>query len=318
MRSVTTGAARRSASVLFASRPAGVPDRENHRVQVFDGNGKYETQWKNLHRPCGLYMPHGRRPICYIGEVGPAAAVSRDIPNLGPRVSIVDHEGRLIGRLATRQPAPSSASSWRRMGSPSTGTATSMSARFPGLRGRRSIRASRTPPTCAPCRNSKRSSEPLSSDHAPSAHGRAPRGERESGGEHPATVSLSGLGWNLPWVTIGNVMASARSWGSAIGQRRLPQPRRRDCFASLAMTRQNECHYEERSDEAISKSGATGESSVWLRPLGCASSRRCPVTVLKLSFRPSTDCTARIPAIVLERMPCRDRIQARSNMIRAT
>jgi hypothetical protein len=24
------------------------------RVQVFDGNGKYETQWNNLHRPCGL------------------------------------------------------------------------------------------------------------------------------------------------------------------------------------------------------------------------------------------------------------------------
>ena len=36
-----------------------VADRENHRVQVFDGNGKFETQWKNLHRPCGLYMPTG-------------------------------------------------------------------------------------------------------------------------------------------------------------------------------------------------------------------------------------------------------------------
>src|SRR5262249_44624302 len=34
-----------------------VADRENHRVQVFDGNGKYETQWNNLHRPCGLFMP---------------------------------------------------------------------------------------------------------------------------------------------------------------------------------------------------------------------------------------------------------------------
>ena len=33
-----------------------VADRENHRIQVFDGNGKYETQWNNLHRPCGLYM----------------------------------------------------------------------------------------------------------------------------------------------------------------------------------------------------------------------------------------------------------------------
>jgi hypothetical protein len=74
-------------------------DRENHRVQVFDGNGKYETQWKNLHRPCGFYIPYGHQPICYIGEVGPAAAVSRDIPNLGPRVSIVDHEGKLIGRF---------------------------------------------------------------------------------------------------------------------------------------------------------------------------------------------------------------------------
>ncbi len=26
-------------------------DRENHRVQVFDGDGKWETQWNNLHRP---------------------------------------------------------------------------------------------------------------------------------------------------------------------------------------------------------------------------------------------------------------------------
>ena len=43
--------------------------------------------------------PYAHKPICYIGEVGPAAAVSRDIPNLGPRVSIVDHEGKLIGRF---------------------------------------------------------------------------------------------------------------------------------------------------------------------------------------------------------------------------
>ena len=31
-----------------------VADRENHRVQVFDGNGKYESQWNNMHRPCAL------------------------------------------------------------------------------------------------------------------------------------------------------------------------------------------------------------------------------------------------------------------------
>jgi NHL repeat len=40
-----------------------VADRENHRVQVFDGNGKYETQWNNLHRPCGLFMPPGKCPV---------------------------------------------------------------------------------------------------------------------------------------------------------------------------------------------------------------------------------------------------------------
>ena len=51
-----------------------VADRENHRVQVFDGNGKYETQWNNLHRPCGLFMPPGKCPICYIGELGRGAA----------------------------------------------------------------------------------------------------------------------------------------------------------------------------------------------------------------------------------------------------
>ncbi|HXP03779.1 MAG TPA: hypothetical protein VN808_06640 [Stellaceae bacterium] len=76
-----------------------VADRENHRVQVFDGDGQFETQWQNLHRPCGLCMPYGHQPIFYVGEVGPAAAVSRDIPNLGPRVSIVDHTGKLIGRF---------------------------------------------------------------------------------------------------------------------------------------------------------------------------------------------------------------------------
>src|SRR4051794_16853943 len=73
-----------------------VADRENHRVQVFDRNGRFETQWQNLHRPCGLCMPYGHQPIFYVGEVGPAAAVSRDIPNLCPRVTIVGHHGYLI------------------------------------------------------------------------------------------------------------------------------------------------------------------------------------------------------------------------------
>ena len=76
-----------------------VADRENYRVQVFDGNGKYETQWNNLYRPCGIYMPRGKCPICYIGELGPSLAVNRNVPNIGPRITIVDHTGKRLARL---------------------------------------------------------------------------------------------------------------------------------------------------------------------------------------------------------------------------
>jgi DNA-binding beta-propeller fold protein YncE len=76
-----------------------VADRENHRVQVFDGNGKYEAQWNNLHRPCGIFMTQTHRPVCYIGELGPVQPVNRHSPNLGPRVSIVDNQGKLLSRF---------------------------------------------------------------------------------------------------------------------------------------------------------------------------------------------------------------------------
>ena len=73
-------------------------------MQVFDGNGKYETQWANLHRPSGLYMPPGKCPLCYVGEIGPYLPVNRGWPNLGPRVSILDHKGKLLGRLGSLTP----------------------------------------------------------------------------------------------------------------------------------------------------------------------------------------------------------------------
>jgi hypothetical protein len=76
-----------------------VADRENHRVQVFDGNGRYETEWHNLHRPCGMFMEPKRQPLCYIGEIGPTLPVNREVPNLGPRISIIDHKGNLVSRF---------------------------------------------------------------------------------------------------------------------------------------------------------------------------------------------------------------------------
>ena len=80
-----------------------VADRENHRVQVFDGNGRYEMQWNNLHRPCGLYCHQGARAEFLIGELGPGMNVNRNHPNLGPRLTFVDKYGKRIARLGGEQ-----------------------------------------------------------------------------------------------------------------------------------------------------------------------------------------------------------------------
>jgi hypothetical protein len=82
-----------------------VADRENHRVQVFDGDGKYQTQWNNLGRPCGLFITRGKNPLGIIGELAPdnVATFSRDVPNLGPRVTIVNAEkGEVVAYVGTR------------------------------------------------------------------------------------------------------------------------------------------------------------------------------------------------------------------------
>ncbi|HVH75793.1 MAG TPA: peptidyl-alpha-hydroxyglycine alpha-amidating lyase family protein [Stellaceae bacterium] len=80
-----------------------VADRENHRVQVFDGQGKYEAQWNNMHRPSGLFMQlAARQPRFYIGEIGGGMGVNYDHPGIGPRVSIYTQQGELLARLGHR------------------------------------------------------------------------------------------------------------------------------------------------------------------------------------------------------------------------
>jgi hypothetical protein len=67
---------------------------------VFDGNGRYETQWNYLHRPCALYCCQGGAGLQFIvGELGPGMPVNIRRKGLGPRLSIVDKEGKLIARL---------------------------------------------------------------------------------------------------------------------------------------------------------------------------------------------------------------------------
>lgn len=81
-----------------------VADRENHRVQIFDSEGNYLSQWNNFYRPAGLYTTRGDNPITFIGEGGPQSPISKAVPNLGARVSIMDSKGKRIGRIGGWQP----------------------------------------------------------------------------------------------------------------------------------------------------------------------------------------------------------------------
>jgi DNA-binding beta-propeller fold protein YncE len=75
-----------------------VADRENHRIQVFDPNGKFETQWVNMARPCGLHLDQ-KSGLAYVGELGAAIGPNAQGRKLGPRVSIYNTQGQLQARL---------------------------------------------------------------------------------------------------------------------------------------------------------------------------------------------------------------------------
>lgn len=76
-----------------------VADRENHRIQIFDAQGRFQTQWNNLHRPCGLHIAGNGDQLCYIGEIAPSLTINENFPNLGPRIGIYDLPGRRLARL---------------------------------------------------------------------------------------------------------------------------------------------------------------------------------------------------------------------------
>jgi DNA-binding beta-propeller fold protein YncE len=76
-----------------------VADRENHRIQVFDGDGRFETQWHDVHRPSALHLTAGPDPVFLVGECGPVLEFQRGAPNLGPRLSVLTTGGELVTRL---------------------------------------------------------------------------------------------------------------------------------------------------------------------------------------------------------------------------
>jgi len=123
---------------------------------VFDGNGKYEAQWNNLHRPCGLYMAYTHNPACYIGEL----SVNRLNANLGPRVSIVDNQGKLLSRIGDpfAGTAPTSFIGPHGLAADSHGDLYVGEVCWTLCRGCSPV--SRIPPTCGRCRNTSGFTEP--------------------------------------------------------------------------------------------------------------------------------------------------------------
>jgi hypothetical protein len=74
-----------------------VADRENSRVQIFDSSGKFQDQWVNMHRPCALFISDEQ--LVYVGELGAGMKVNQDMPNIGPRISVYDTNGKRLARI---------------------------------------------------------------------------------------------------------------------------------------------------------------------------------------------------------------------------
>ena len=76
-----------------------VADRENHRVQVFDGDGKYQGEWHNMMRPCGLYCDARQVPARHRRRTGPGDGghADRKACQISARVSRFVGAGRGAG-----------------------------------------------------------------------------------------------------------------------------------------------------------------------------------------------------------------------------
>ena len=156
-----------------------VADRENHRVQIFDGEGRYQGQWNNLHRPCGLYADRATAITSTWASSAPTSPVNIATPNLGPRVTVFDKKGARVSRFGGPTFAGRSrASSPLPTPSSPTRTATSTWARSPTRRAA-STRTRRA--RSAPSRNSSVATSALGRERT-TCGGRL----RGGGGDGPA------------------------------------------------------------------------------------------------------------------------------------
>jgi len=81
-------------SLVVAHEKVYVCDRENHRIQVFDLDGKFLELWTDIQRPMDISVD--RDGMLYVSE--------GSVNNSSARVSILDTAGKVLSRFDCRGP----------------------------------------------------------------------------------------------------------------------------------------------------------------------------------------------------------------------
>lgn len=77
-----------------------VADRENHRIQIFNSEGKYETQWVNLSRAAAICIDdRSGIELVYIGEYFCGISTNDVGTDLGPRITVMNTRGEVLARI---------------------------------------------------------------------------------------------------------------------------------------------------------------------------------------------------------------------------
>ena len=84
-----------------------IADRENHRIQIFDNKGTFQTQWVNLAMASCIFIKHSTNKTFFVGEFfagireNPTGLGNWTGQRLGPRISVLNETGNVISRIGT-------------------------------------------------------------------------------------------------------------------------------------------------------------------------------------------------------------------------